>query len=81
MILQILKNKDDHQARFDLALCLYGSGQSKQALDELLEIIRVKKDWNDEAARKQMVKIFEALGANDPITVQARRDLSTVLFS
>ena len=74
-------NKDDHQARFDLALCLYGSGQSKQALDELLEIIRVKRDWNDEAARKQMIKIFEALGASDPVTVQARRDLSTVLFS
>ena len=74
-------NKDDHQARFDLAICLYGSGQSKQALDELLEIIRVNRTWNDEAARKQMLKIFEALGASDPVTVQSRRDLSTVLFS
>ncbi len=74
-------NKDDHQARFDLAICLYGSGQSKQALDELLEIIRVNRTWNDEAARKQMIKIFEALGASDPVTVQSRRDLSTVLFS
>lgn len=74
-------NKDDHQARFDLAIGLYGRGQSKQALDELLQIVRIDRNWNDEAARKQMIKIFEALGANDPVTMQARRDLSTVLFS
>ena len=74
-------NKEDHQARFDLALSLYGSGQSKEALNELLEIIRLNRTWNDEAARKQMIKIFEALGTADPITIQARRDLSTVLFS
>jgi putative thioredoxin len=74
-------NKEDHQARFDLALSLYASGQSKQALDELLEIIRLNRAWNDEAARKQMIKIFEALGADDQVTIQARRDLSTVLFS
>ena len=74
-------NENDHQARFDLALCLYGGGQSAQALDELLEIIRLDRAWNEEAARKQMLKIFEALGAGDPVTMQARRDLSTVLFS
>ncbi|MBH90086.1 MAG: co-chaperone YbbN [Magnetovibrio sp.] len=74
-------NNNDHQARFDLAICLYGSGQSKQALDELLKIIRIDRNWNDEAARKQMIKIFEALGADNPVTIQARRDLSTILFS
>ena len=74
-------NKNDHQARFDLALCLYGSGKSEQALNELLEIIRLDRAWNEEAARKQMLKIFEALGAGDPVTMQGRRDLSTVLFS
>jgi putative thioredoxin len=74
-------NKGDHQARFDLALSLYGSGQSEQALDELLKIIRLNRAWNDEAARKQMLKIFEALGAADPVTIQARRNLSTILFS
>jgi putative thioredoxin len=78
---KLAMNKEDHQARFDLALSLYGSGESKKALDELLEIIRLNRAWNDEAARKQMIKIFEALGAADPITIQARRDLSTVLFS
>ena len=78
---KLAMNIEDHQARFDLALSLYGSGESKKALDELLEIIRLNRAWNDEAARKQMIKIFEALGAADPITIQARRDLSTVLFS
>jgi putative thioredoxin len=78
---KLAMNKEDHQARFDLALSLYGSGQSQKALEELLEIIRLNRAWNDEAARKQMIKIFEALGAADPVTIQARRDLSTVLFS
>ena len=74
-------NREDHQARFDLALSLYASGQSQKALDELLEIVRLNRAWNDEAARRQMIKIFEALGAADPVTIQGRRDLSTVLFS
>lgn len=74
-------NKQDHQARFDLALSLYSSGQSEQALDELLEIIRSNRAWNNDAARKQMLKIFEAVGVNDPVTVQARRELSKILFS
>ena len=78
---KLVINKNDHQARFDLALCLYGSGQSEQALDELLKIIRCDRAWNEEAARKQMLKIFDALGAGDPVTMKARRDLSTVLFS
>ena len=78
---KLVIDKNDHQARFDLALCLYGTGQSEQALDELLQIIRTDRAWNEEAARKQMLKIFEALGAEDPVTMQARRDLSTVLFS
>ena len=78
---KLAANENDHQARFELALCLYGDGQSEQALEELLEIIRRDRAWNEEAARKQMLKIFEALGAGDPVTMQARRDLSTVLFS
>jgi putative thioredoxin len=74
-------NADDHQARFDLALSLYGGGNAEAALDELLEIIRRDRAWNDEEARKQMLKIFEALGPTDPVTAAARRALSTVLFS
>ncbi len=75
------KNKNDHQARYDLALCLYTKGNTKHALEELLKIIQIERSWNDDAARKQMLKIFEALGNDDPITIQARRNLSNILFS
>jgi len=74
-------NENDHQARFDLALSLYGSGKAEEALEQLLEIIRRDRAWNDDAARQQMLKIFEALGHSDPVTAEARRNLSTVLFS
>lgn len=78
---RLCANEDDHQARFDLALGLYGAGKSEEALDELLEIVRRDRAWNGEAARTQMLKIFEALGGSDPLTVAARRSLSTILFS
>ena len=50
-------------------------------IDELLDIIRRDRRWNDEAARKQVVKLFEALGPTDPLTISARRRLSSLLFS
>ena len=75
------QNPNDHQARFDLAMALYGSGQRDQAIEELLEIARRDRRWNDEAARKQLVKLFEALGPTDPLTVSGRRRLSSLLFS
>ncbi len=75
------QNPNDHQARLDLAMALYGGGQRDAAIDELLEIIRRDRRWNDEAARKQLVKLFEALGATDPLTISARRRLSSLLFS
>ncbi len=78
---KLAANENDHQARFDMALALYGAGQTEQALDQLLDIIRRDRAWNDEAARQQIVKIFEALGAMDPLTVAARRQLSSLLFS
>lgn len=71
----------DHQARYDLAMALYAGGQREAALDELLEIVRRDRKWNDEAARKQLVKFFEALGATDPLTIGARKKLSSILFS
>ena len=74
-------NADDHQARFDLAMAEYGRGHSEAAIDELLELFRRKRAWNDEAARKQLVKIFEALGPAHPSTVSGRRRLSSLLFS
>ncbi len=81
LLSRIERNPNDHQARFDLAAALYGSGKSEDAVEELLELVRRDRAWNDEAARKQLVKIFEALGAADPLTVEARKRLSSILFS
>lgn len=74
-------NPDDLQARYDLALALYGENQVEDAVEELVDIVRRNKAWNDEAARGQLLKIFEALGHADPVTVEGRRQLSAVLFS
>jgi len=74
-------NADDHQARFDLALAYYGSGETETAVDELLELFRRDRTWNEDGARKQLLKIFEALGGAHPVTLQGRRRLSTLLFS
>jgi putative thioredoxin len=78
---RLARNEDDHQARFDLAMALYAANRPQQAADELLEIIRRDRGWNDEGARKQLVKFFEAWGPKDPLTLQARRRLSSLLFS
>ena len=71
----------DHQARYDLATALNAMGQREEAADALLEIIRRNRSWNDEAARLQLLKFFESWGFDDPVTMAARRRLSTVLFS
>ncbi|MBI1274076.1 MAG: thioredoxin [Alphaproteobacteria bacterium] len=71
----------NHQDRFDLAAALLAAGQREAAVDSLLELIRLDRKWNDEAARKQLVKLFDAFGPTDPLTVSARRRLSSILFS
>jgi putative thioredoxin len=71
----------NHQARYDLALALYAGGQREEAIDELLDIVRRDRKWNEEGARKQLVKFFEALGPMDPLTIAARKRLSSILFS
>ena len=71
----------DHGTRFDLAMAHYSAGGGEAAVDELLEIVRRDRSWNDEAARKQLVKIFESLGPTHPLTVSGRRRLSSILFS
>jgi putative thioredoxin len=78
---RLAKDANDHQARYDLAMALYAGGETETALDELLELVRRDRGWNDEAARKQLVKIFEALGPTDPLTLSARRRLSSLLFA
>lgn len=72
---------NDHQARHDLALAYYAAGEHEAAVDELLELFRRDRTWNEDAARKQLVKLFEAFGPTHPLTVQGRRRLSTLLFS
>ena len=75
------RNPDNHQARLDLAMAQYGDGNTIEAVDSLVEIVRRNREWNDGAARAQLLKIFEALGHADPVTVEGRRKLSAVLFS
>ena len=76
----IAANPDDHQARFDLAIALSAKGERDAAADQLLEIIRRDRKWNDEAARKQLLQLFEAWGLMDPAAVAARRKLSAIWF-
>lgn len=71
----------DPAARYDLALARYGSGDSEAAVELLLDMVRRDREWNDAAARKQLLKIFDALGPSHPLTVASRRRLSSLLFS
>lgn len=72
---------DNHQARFDLATALLASDDVQGAVDELLELFRRDRDWNDDAARQQLFKIFESLGPKDPVGLAGRRRLSSMLFA
>ena len=78
---KLARDENDHQTRFDLAMALFAAEQSGAAADELLEILRRNRAWNEEAARKQLLKFFEAWGPTDPLTVETRRRLSSLLFS
>ena len=71
---------DDHQARFDLALALHAGGKVEEAVDQLLELFRRDRDWNEGAARSQLFIIFDALKPNDPIVTKGRRRLSSMIF-
>ena len=71
----------NHQARFDLALALIANGDREAGLDHLLDIMRRNRQWNEDGARKQIVQLFEAWGPKDPLTIDGRRRLSSVLFA
>jgi putative thioredoxin len=77
---RLAADPDDHAARIDLAVALNAMGERTKAVDSLIESIRRDKAWNDEAARKQLLKFFEAWGFDDPVTLAGRRKLSTLLF-
>jgi putative thioredoxin len=74
-------NPKDHQARFDLAMARFGKNDREGAIDALLDSIRLDRAWNEQAARKQLVKFFEVFGHTDPLTVETRKRLSSILFS
>ncbi|HTR15440.1 MAG TPA: co-chaperone YbbN [Acetobacteraceae bacterium] len=77
---RLFENPADHQARYDLATALNASGRRAEAADALLEIVRQDRSWNDDGARLQLLKFFEAWGFDDPATMAARRKLSALLF-
>ena len=78
---RLAANPDDHEARFELATALFGSGNREAAIDELLSLFKRDREWNEQAARKQLVKFFEAMGPTDPLTLSGRRRLSAQMFS
>ena len=77
----ITANPSDHQARFDLAIGLFGAGRREDAIDHLVEIMKMDRSWNEEAARKQLIKFFDAMSPTDDATIAGRRKMSAVLFS
>jgi putative thioredoxin len=75
------KDPADHQARYDLAVALAATGHKGEALEHLLTIVRRDRKWNEEAARKQLVELFEVWGPKDEFTVDGRKRLSSILFA
>ncbi|MEX1233946.1 MAG: co-chaperone YbbN [Roseovarius sp.] len=72
---------DNHQARYDLALALAATGRSGEAVDHLLELFRRDADWNEGAAKTQLFTVFDSLKPNDPVVLNGRRKLSSLIFA
>ena len=81
LLAALAENENDHQARFDLALAYHAANRREEAVDALLAIIEKQANWNDDAARKQLIELFDAYGAMDEVTKAGRRQLSSLLFS
>lgn len=81
LLATVLAEPDNHQARFDLALAMHAAGKVEAAVDELLELFRRDRDWNEGAARAQLFTIFDAMKPNDPIVLKGRRKLSSLMFA
>ena len=81
LVARLNNDPKDHQARFDLAVGLAARGEKSEALELLLELVRIDRKWNEEAGRKQLVQLFEAWGPKEPLVAEGRRRLSSVLFS
>ncbi len=77
----VAADEGDHQARFDLATALHASGDVEGAIAELLELFRRDREWNDGAAKAQLFTIFDALKPTDPVALNGRRKLSSMIFA
>lgn len=71
----------DRQARFDLATALHAAGKVEEAVDVLLDLFRLDREWNEGAAKTQLLTIFDALKPTDPIVLKGRRRLSSMIFA
>ncbi|MGE0628129.1 MAG: thioredoxin [Hyphomicrobiaceae bacterium] len=78
---RIAADPADHQARIDLAKALAASGEKEKAVEHLLESFRRDRNWNEQAARKQLLQLFEAWGPKDAATLDGRRRLSSLMFA
>lgn len=78
---KVAADPKDYQARFDLALALNAKGNREGAIDQLMEIVKRDRKWNDDGARKQLVQLFDAWGPTDEATLNGRKRLSSVLFA
>ena len=78
---KLAENPEDHSVALELAEASFAAGQKEAAIEILLESIKRDREWNDEAARKMLLEFFKALGMVDPLTIQARKKLSSLLFS
>jgi putative thioredoxin len=81
LLSRLAANPADLQARFDLAVASAARGEKERAVEHLLDLVRRDRNWNEQAARKQLVQLFDAWGPKDPATVDGRRRLSSLLFS
>lgn len=81
LLAAVEKDAGNHQARFDLASAQFAAGQKREAIDNLLHIVKSDLGWKDDAARQELLRYFEALGFSDPLAVEGRKKLSRLLFS
>lgn len=75
------RDPENRQARFDLATALLASDKTEEAVDTLLDLFKLDREWNDAAAKTQLMTIFEALKPTDPVVLKGRRRLSSMIFA
>ena len=81
LMAKVEANENDHEARSELSEALLAAGRKAEAVEQLLEIVRRDRKWNDDGARKQLLTLFEAFGNEDEVTQDGRQKLSILLFS